>query len=414
MRVLFFCNLSALPLLGRTRSETGGSWIAVLIQLLQTQNPDWALGVSGEGLGQWGATSEGVTQYPVAAMRGVWSRLRKRFVPVEEERQLLPGLLNAIDDFKPNVIHIFGSEFPYGIVCGEMKVPCIIHFQGCLTPYANAKFPPGIEGGHYLRDCHCNPLRMERSWYFDRMFAYRAEREQRILAACKNYFGRTEWDKALIDHFHPGAKYFYCSEILREPFYVSSGQWHPHDKKPVSIVSLISTPLYKGQDLILKTAKLLRGRLDFQWRIIGVYPENMMYWEERTGIRFADVNVTAVGRITDANILKDTLLSADIYLHPSYIDNSPNSLCEAQMLGLPCIACAVGGVPSLVEHEKTGILIPTNDPYMAAYQIRRLANDSYFAQTLGKAGAAAAQKRHNRETILADVVNAYQAILDKR
>lgn len=410
VRVIFLCNISALAHDNGIRQETGGSWIEVLIKLLKTHNPNWSFGVSGEGTGRWGEIVNGITRYPVSSLRGVWSRLKKRFSPIEEERQLLPDLLKAIEDFKPDIIHIFGSEFPYGIVCDKTNIPCIIHFQGCLPAYANAKYPPNIEKGHYWRNCKGNLLRMERAWYFDRMSSYRTKREERILAVCSNYFGRTEWDKAIIEHYHPDANYFYCSEVLREPFYVSAGQWRPKHNTLITIVSLISTPLYKGQDLILKTAKLLKGRLDIQWIIIGVWNSDMQFWEKRTGIRCEDVNVKAVGRIADANVLRDTLLSADIYLHPSYIDNSPNSLCEAQILGLPCIATAVGGVPSLVDHEKNGILIPANDPYMAAWQIRRLAEDKDLSKALGKAGALEASRRHNKTTIISDVLKGYISI----
>lgn len=271
-----------------------------------------------------------------------------------------------------------------------------------------------MEAGHYFRQSHGNLLKMERAWYFDRMFAYRAKREERILSTCQNYFGRTEWDKVVIEQYHPGANYFYCSEILRDTFYDSIGRWKQSSKTRITIVSLISTPIYKGQDLILKTAKLLKGRLDFQWKVIGVPSEHMKFWERQTGIQCDHVNVVALGSISDADKLKEKLLSADIYFHPSYIENSPNSLCEAQILGMPCLATVVGGVSSLVQHGETGILVPANDPYMAAHQIQRVAHDSSLAYNLGHNASKIASMRHNRDAILNDCIHAYQTILKNK
>lgn len=415
MRILFFCKLSAVPENGKIRKETGCSWISVLIHLLHTKRPDWVIGVCGEGEEDvWGKETDECLRYPISETKKIISRLKKRLFPEEEEKQLLPSLQRAIHDFKPDIIHIFGSEFPYGVICQWTDVPCIIHFQGCLPAYLNAKYPPGMEAGHYFRQSHGNLLKMERAWYFDRMFAYRAKREERILSTCQNYFGRTEWDKVVIEQYHPGANYFYCSEILRDTFYDSIGRWKQSSKTRITIVSLISTPIYKGQDLILKTAKLLKGRLDFQWKVIGVPSEHMKFWERQTGIQCDHVNVVALGSISDADKLKEKLLSADIYFHPSYIENSPNSLCEAQILGMPCLATVVGGVSSLVQHGETGILVPANDPYMAAHQIQRVAHDSSLAYNLGHNASKIASMRHNRDAILNDCIHAYQTILKNK
>lgn len=64
--------------------------------------------------------------------------------------------------------------------------------------------------------------------------------------------------------------------------------------------------------------------------------------------------------------LVELLLESDLYVHTAYIDNSPNAICEAQYLGMPIIATYVGGVPSLIEQGKDGVLIPANDPFMLA------------------------------------------------
>lgn len=58
-----------------------------------------------------------------------------------------------------------------------------------------------------------------------------------------------------------------------------------------------------------------------------------------------------------------------MYVHPAYIDNSPNALCEAMLLGVPCIASYVGGIPSIIQNEVSGLLAPANEPYYLAEKI---------------------------------------------
>ena len=72
---------------------------------------------------------------------------------------------------------------------------------------------------------------------------------------------------------------------------------------------------------------------------------------------FKDSGVVLLGTKNSSEITK-LMSSADLYIHCSYVDNSPNSVCEAQMLSLPIIACNVGGVSSIVKDNMTGTLVP--------------------------------------------------------
>lgn len=82
-------------------------------------------------------------------------------------------------------------------------------------------------------------------------------------------------------------------------------------------------------------------------------------------LKFADNSIEFLGILSEDE-LKNTLLSSDIYVHTAYIDNSPNALCEAMILGLPCIASYVGGISSLMKNGESGILVPVNEPYYLA------------------------------------------------
>ena len=60
------------------------------------------------------------------------------------------------------------------------------------------------------------------------------------------------------------------------------------------------------------------------------------------------------------------LRRAHVFAISSYIENSPNSLCEAMQAGMPCVATYAGGIPSLVEDGRTGLLFPPGDAPLLA------------------------------------------------
>nr|GFC01805.1 hypothetical protein [Tanacetum cinerariifolium] len=97
-------------------------------------------------------------------------------------------------------------------------------------------------------------------------------------------------------------------------------------------------------------------------------------------------------------------------LHPSYVDNSPNSVCEAQVAGLPVVATDVGGVRSLIEDEATGLLC-TRSPATIARQALRLYQDPALRERLAVQATAVARQRHDPTVIVARTLATYQAVL---
>jgi glycosyltransferase involved in cell wall biosynthesis len=84
------------------------------------------------------------------------------------------------------------------------------------------------------------------------------------------------------------------------------------------------------------------------------------------------------------NKAMDFLEIFDVFVMPSLQEGLGLSVMEAQACGLPVVASNVGGLPSLIEHEKTGLLVPSQDPAALAKAILELLNDRNKALALGK------------------------------
>ncbi len=94
-------------------------------------------------------------------------------------------------------------------------------------------------------------------------------------------------------------------------------------------------------------------------------------------------------------------------------DNSPNSVCEAQILGLPVIACNVGGVSTLIQHRKTGVLVPSNGVIELVSAIKEYNLHPEIYKKLAEEGREVAQKRHDKSKILSELKKVYITITNK-
>lgn len=411
MRILFFASTPLNPR-GYNHKYNGGGWIAAIHRELLDRKYKIGFTYLSDMSDKY-VDEEGTTYYPVRAkVKSFKEKIFNALYPRNAKYEMLRAEANiksfrtVVEDFKPDLIHIFGSEQCYGLIAKYTDIPVVIHLQGIINAYTNAFLIPGVSLMSYsLQSFYPSKIwaryQITNEWY--RL----SVREREIFKYCRNYIGRTIWDKACINALCNDYKYFYGGEMLRDPFYSIPNRKIP---KRLTIITTSSAALYKGFDVILKTAKALYDRIgdNFEWIVYGNI--NPGFFEKMTHISHKNVNIKLEG-VANAERLVDSFSHCTLYFHPSYIENSPNSLCEAQISGCPVVACHVGGIESLVAHGENGFIVPANDPYLGAYRILQLYNDKILNHNMGVSGRETAMKRHNREIILNEVVNTYDLIL---
>lgn len=410
MRVLWFTNTPSLYQ-QNFNIYNGGGWIESLEQNIK-KNSEINLAISFFYTDSpFKVEERDVTYYPIFEKRSIVKKFLHRLYPHQRIDDNIQHFLRVINDFKPDVIHVFGSEESFGLIAKYVDIPVVLHLQGVLTPCLNAWYPPGYSSKDMYSLLSYNPFKIYRYSRNYRYFFNKSKQELSRFSSVRYYMGRTEWDRQITSIFSPNSKYFYCNEILRAPFYRNTS-WKPHLRNKIKLVTTISSPLYKGYDLVLKTAALLHSLnlFSFKWYVFGNIDTKLTERKLRT--KAADVHVK-MGGVISAELLAEELLSSDIFIHPSYIDNSPNSICEAQILGVPVISTNVGGIASLIEQNKTGVLIPANDPYTLCAKIIEIYKNKDFAKHLGKTARICALKRHNIEDIVDQNISIYKSILSE-
>jgi glycosyltransferase involved in cell wall biosynthesis len=343
-------------------------------------------------------------------LAGIWDRWNHKI----ESENIIAYYLKIVDKFKPDVIHVFGTESPFGLIIPQVKVPVVIHIQGNLTITAKKWFS-GLSSINVLRYSNVkNLIKAYGLWHLYFHFSNRAARERKLMNYCRYYIGRTDWDRRISKVFSPSSTYFHCEELLRDEFYHVQ-PWQKPEKNKIRLVSTISTMAYKGLETILEASNLLKNicSSEIEWIVAGINgnEEIIRMIEKSTNLKFADHNICFKGSLSAEKLIIE-LREANMYVHPSHIENSPNSICEAMIMGMPVVATYAGGTPSILENGKEGLLVQDGDPYSLTGAITDLIMDKDLTLLISRNAYKRAVLRHDKQLVRERMSFIYQKIFE--
>ena len=353
-------------------------------------------------------------------------------VPVRHIATKTPTMVRlcqeVIDLFNPDIIHIHGTEFSLAAAMCEANGkhrPIIASIQGLADAYTRY-----ADGGISLKNKLINitPLDIYRGTYMltaRKRFARRGVNEIAIVRGLTDIIGRTDWDRIHVESINPEIHYHFCNETLRPSFYESK-KWTLADCDRYSVfVSNSGEPLKGAHQIICALPFLISKYPDIKVRIIG---RNVLSNKSCDLIHFMGYQlylrrlicrlgvkdyVEFLGALSEQE-MRDAFIRANVYALTSCIENSPNSLCEAQIIGTPVVASYVGGVPSLVENGKTGLLYRYEEYEMLAAHIAKIFDSSdHELRTMSEAEIAVATTRHEGINNAQTLTDIYQSILKR-
>jgi glycosyltransferase involved in cell wall biosynthesis len=408
VKVLWFCFTPSLSESYLNDKPTGGGWIKSLEKSVQSKVDLSIVFYYEKPLDPFKLGD--TTYYPVQRfVNGKMSKMGRRIFNTLEPKEDIDAFVKIINEVKPDLIHVHGSEFSFGLIQKFTNIPTVLSIQGIVTVY-RYKFFSKIMFFDIVRRAKLKNLLFFRTainTYF--LFGKARARELDILKHTKNLIGRTAWDRRVSRILAPQAQYFHNDEILRDSFYTSEWKYQPISQ--LNLMTINGPDIYKGIETLIYSAHLLdQNNIDFKWGVAGINKTDdiVSIASKSTGKPLSD-NINFLGKL-DENSLVNALLNANIYVATSHIENSPNSLCEALLLGMPCIATHAGGTNSLLDDGKDGILIQDGDPYSMAGAIIELKENKDLAVTLGKNARIRGLARHNIDTITNDLLEIYKEV----
>lgn len=408
MKVLWF---SVTP--SNYEIKTFGGWIASLENLIKEYyHKEIHLGIAFEHNDKIFKTEkDGVTYYPINKFKKHLDKVRWKLNPDYDWELLRPQMINIIKDFQPDIIQCFGSEWPFGLIAGETKIPVIIHMQGFSNIYhLSSQMALTLPEKYYLYNY--NPFKIILLKLKERKGLKIIKTEKKLMLINRYFMGRTNWDKNIVKYYSPNSKYFHCEEAIRHEIKDSTQHWSYKQSKCMQIISISNAAALKGNSLILRTAKLLKQfGFNFEWKVAG-NKKSFEIFEKLTGIKHSDVNITMLGTI-NANQVASELINNEVYVHTAIIDNSPNSLCEAQLIGIPVLSTNVGGIPELIENGISGLLYPYNEPHTLAFMLMNIHNNKEQQEYLSENEKRISNERHDNKKIANTLFKIYTEIINE-
>lgn len=431
MRVLWICNIM-LPMVAEKlhlESNVKEGWITgILTRLLKEgKNSGITLGIAFPANENMARLHDvyvfNETQVDCYGFYEDMGRL-EQYQPAIERR-----MEEIMDQFKPDIVHIFGTEYPHALAAAKVyRYPerLLIGIQGVISHYGDcylADLPREVYESRTLRDL----LRKDSILQQQEKFRKRGEMELRIARIAGNITGRTDFDRTFAAEANETAVYYPMNETMRPCFY--EGSWTPEKcEKHTIFFSQADYPL-KGFHYLLQAMP----------RILEEYPDTKIIVAGNSIIREGGLlnrlKISAYGRYLkklirqyglkdkvvflgkiSAEEMKEQFLQCNALVCSSVLENSPNSVAEAMLLGTPVVAAAVGGIPSMITDKMEGLLYTGGNVEELADTIMEMWKMTEVPARIGrlsKNAVARAKKAHDPETNFMRLKEIYNEIGEK-
>lgn len=340
-------------------------------------------------------------------------------------KEMIEDLKQALNLAKPDVIHIIGTEREHNLRLAEQagfeKTVCSITGMAsiCEKHYFGGidirEFSALSIGDIYRHGGPVNERKQFRKY---------GEFEKQLLTQAKYVMGRTTWDYACTKQLNPDIQYYYCSEILN-PIFLENRWTVENCDRHRMFISQASYPI-KGFHKVLEALPLILKRYpDTEIYIAGpdilkadtwlsrIKRTTYSYYIEKL-IRKLNLDMAKIhftGSLPPREMVQQ-YLKCNVFVLPSAIENSPNSLGEAMSLGVPCVASCVGGVQDMLRDKIDGFIYPFNESYMLAHYVCEIFTHESLAVGFSNNALENARKRFDPEQVKKTTLDVYKYIYE--
>jgi glycosyltransferase involved in cell wall biosynthesis len=187
----------------------------------------------------------------------------------------------------------------------------------------------------------------------------------------------------------------------------------PADSNAKIIAQISSIVPYKGHMVLLEAIRTVIESYPKVFFLLIGYSRNYPEYRQQVLERIQALGIGERVRVhAYPGQIGDIWQLIDIQVHASLIDSLPNAILEGMALGRPAVVTAVGGVPDAVEHEKTGLVVPPNNPDAIAQALLRILNNPEEAAAMGQA-AQVRHASHYRPDLMAEALEqCYFSVID--
>lgn len=287
--------------------------------------------------------------------------------PWKYDEKLEDIMKEIILDAGADLLHSFGTEYPHTLAAVKafsQPKRTLIGIQGLCSVYADAYYaniPQKVRKRITFRD----RLRKDSLMQQKEKFVKRGEFEKEAIGLSGHIAGRTQWDRKYAGEFSPNGTYHVLRETLRKEFYTGGWNYEQCEKHSI-FVSQGNYPIKGLHYVLLAMPELLKNYPDTKVYVAGdcILRDGLLgplkissygkYLQDLIRKGKLEEKVIFLGGLS-AQAMKEQYLKSHLYLCPSSIENSPNSLGEAMLLRTPVVTADVGGIPSMIDEDECAL-----------------------------------------------------------
>jgi glycosyltransferase involved in cell wall biosynthesis len=286
-----------------------------------------------------------------------------------------------LKQISPDIVHAHGTEIQYAHIAVNSEYPVVITLQGIIG--------------------FLNKIRKKKGGELQEKI------EQSDIRNCKYFISHARFATEYIKELNPTATIEYIDDIVSEGLFNRKRR-----PQPFKILFVGSVLRSKGIEDLINALNIVRRTHNFTITVVGhcgaKYKKKIM-----ARIKAMDLkkNVIFVGHIPDEKLLEH-YETAGLFVFPSHFETSPNVIMEAMSIGLPIVTTRIGGIPDMITHHETGILVEVGNAPALAEAINYVLNNPTVAEVLGSNARIEASNRFRENIVAEKIVKYYYQIAE--
>ncbi|QQS35541.1 MAG: glycosyltransferase family 4 protein [Ignavibacteriales bacterium] len=292
-------------------------------------------------------------------------------------------VMKIIDEIKPDVVNLHGTEGEFGTILNDIKFPSVIWVQGLMTQVV--KIDKNLK------------------------YKFRLKSEEELLKQQKNFITIAGSMENLISDYNPGANYFNLFHPNSEQVFEIK-KLNP--EKNADIVFVGQIVKRKGVSDFVEVVKILKKDFpSIKAKIIGygggIYKQVILEKIKSCGL---SENINFVGFLPDYEDVLMEVKKSRLFVLPTMVDTGPRSVAESMTIGVPVVSYNIGGLPSMINDKVSGRLVEPGNVVMLSEVISELlSNPEKLNQYAGEAYKFA-EKSFRASKVVDELLRIYSTI----
>jgi glycosyltransferase involved in cell wall biosynthesis len=328
------------------------------------------------------------------------------------------------NSYKPDIITIWGTEFTHGYLALKVlnDIPSVIYIQGLLESISRY-YLSGISRKEILDSITIRDI-IKLDWITKAQKSYykRSRIEAEMIRLSGNVIVENNWCSSHCYQINSVCKIYRCELDVRSEFFEK--KWDKENMLRFTIMSNAAGYPIKGLHILIKALRIVvkeypkamllipgNGHLINSNILKKIKESGYSRYIRRLIISFGlQNNVSFIGSKTFEE-MADSMSKSNVVVIPSSIENHSSTLIEAMIVGVPCVASYVGGIPEYVRHEYNGLLYRFEEYEMLALYIKKIFSDIVYATSLGNNACQSMRESRSSDSINSKLMSIYKDII---